>query len=154
MNRDSSTVRKWYFNHFYPAFISTIRNHATPRPQLNEVFLTLKKQGVTLVLFSDYSHITERLSALKIENTLFDMLLSGEDEGALKPHPRPIEIITKKYNISKSEILIVGDRQETDGEFAKKSDIDSIIIKETPDDTKTLSWNSLVSMILTEGKKK
>lgn len=152
--RDSLHIRKWYFNHFYPAFISTIRNHAIPRPQLNEILETLKNRGVTLVLFSDYSHIKERLTALGVDNTLFDLLLSGEDEGALKPHPRPIEIITKKYNISKSEILIIGDRRDSDGECAKKSGIDSIIITENLDDAKTLSWSAITSMILSEDEKR
>lgn len=153
-NKDSSHIRKWYFNHFYPAFIASIRNHAKPRPQLNELLETLRNRGVTLVLFSDYSHIRERLTALGVDNTLFDLLVSGEDEGALKPNPRPIETITKKYNISKSNILIIGDRMESDGEVAKKSGIDSIIITEKLNNTKTQSWSAITSMILSEEEKR
>ncbi|MCK5808978.1 HAD family hydrolase [bacterium] len=151
-NKTILEVKEWYFNRFYPTFIQAIKWSATPRPHLTEIFEQLKKRNIKTALFSDYSHIKERLAALNIKDDIFDILLSGEEEGALKPSPRPIEILKERFNLSEAEMVIIGDRQESDGKVAQRSGIDSIIIGETTDTGERLSWSAFVSLIL-EGER-
>ena len=110
----------WIGIPFYRAFIKTLRSLQN-RQNIVSLLLTLKKAGLKLVVLSDFGHIEHRLSALNIPVDLFDAVVSCEEEGVLKPHTKVVDIISVQCNVSPKEMLMVGDRVDTDGELAKKS---------------------------------
>lgn len=103
---------------FYPAFVKTLSSHRN-RPQLITFVKYLKKLGVKTAVFSDYGIIDERLEALGFDKELFDVRVSSEDFGAFKPCSRSFAEVVNKLELQPSQILMVGDRDDTDGEGAR-----------------------------------
>ena len=113
-------AQEWIGIPFYKSFVKTLRS-LNNRSNIVPLLRTLKKAGLTLVVLSDFGHIDHRLAALNIPRDLFDECVSCEEEGALKPHTRSIEIISERLGIPANEMLMVGDKDDTDGELARKS---------------------------------
>ncbi|MGM0462132.1 MAG: HAD family hydrolase [Fibrobacterota bacterium] len=108
----------WIKNSFSTSFIKTLylmRN----RKEYTHILRQLKKRGIQRVLFSDFGLIESRLRALGIAPDNFDYILSAEDIGALKPAARTFQTVADQLKgIAPEEILVVGDRDDTDGAAA------------------------------------
>jgi HAD superfamily hydrolase (TIGR01549 family) len=116
----SRNGEEWIEKKFYPAFIKTLlflRN----RTEINTLLKELKSKNIKLAVLSDFGRVEERLNALKIDASLFDIIESTEDFGAFKPSPRPFLEICSKLDTKPSETLLVGDRTDTDEAGAKAS---------------------------------
>lgn len=114
-----SGAEKWMKKKFYDAFFRTLtkmKNRSTIRPLLK----TLRKADFKLAVVSDFGKVKPRLLALGLDPSLFDACISCEEEGALKPAVRPVKKLCKEWGIQPTEALMVGDRDDTDGEIAKK----------------------------------
>jgi FMN phosphatase YigB (HAD superfamily) len=108
-------LRNWYFHIFYPIFIKLIKEKCTLRPQLSALLKKLKERDIKMAVLSDYNFVEERLEALQLELQYFDVLASNEEYGVLKPSKRPLETIAYKMGIEPAKILMVGDKESTDG---------------------------------------
>ncbi len=118
-NKKVENVESWYENVFYPLFIQILKKKFIARKNINEFLSVLKEKKVKLAILSDYGHVEERLDVLKIDKSLFDLIASNEEYGVLKPSKRPLLDIAEKLKVSCDKVLVVGDRDDTDGEGAR-----------------------------------
>ena len=95
-------------------------------PEISEVFSKLKQMGIKLaVVTTDDSVVTKKcLSALNIEE-FFDEIYTDDGLYPAKPDPYCIFDFCKKYDIDKSEIIMVGDTL-TDMSFAANGGIKAV----------------------------
>ena len=115
-----SEAPTWITDTFYPAFSKTLTSLQN-RQDIIPLLKTLRKAGLKLAVYSDFGQVEERLEALAIPASLFDVCLSAEDKGALKPSPRPINQLCAEWRLSPQELLLVGDRDDTDGALSQKT---------------------------------
>jgi FMN phosphatase YigB (HAD superfamily) len=128
--RKIKKVEKWYKEDFYVLFVGLLKRKFTGRKNINELLKILKNNSIKLAVLSDYGHVKERLDALKIDSSLFEIIASNEDYGVLKPHKRPLIDIAEKLNVNTGKVLIVGDRDDTDGESARLAKMSYILISQ------------------------
>ena len=81
-----------------------------------------RQQGGKTALVSDYP-ARSKLKAMSIAG-LFDVVVANGEEGCpayLKPHPDGYLKAAKALGIAPSNCLVVGDREDADGEAAKRA---------------------------------
>ena len=122
------------------------------RKNINKFLNELKNNNVKLAILSDYGHVEERLDALKINKSLFDIIASNEEYGVLKPSKRPLLDIAEKLKVGCYDVLVVGDRDDTDGEGARLAKMDYIKITAGGkcQNAGIYSWEKLYKSILRE----
>ena len=112
-------VSRWYDAKFFPSFIWILKHWAEVRPGLTGLLHGLMKKNIKIGVLSDFARINERLEALRISPELFDDLLAAEETGCLKPSPRPFLRSAQNLGVPPKQLLVVGDRQDLDGQGAK-----------------------------------
>ncbi len=110
--------RRWYLEGYYGAFFKTLRALAGTRKGINETLAKLSGAGVKLAVLSDLGCVRERLDALKIDSSVFDTIKSAEEFGCQKPSTKPFRAILSEWNLKAADVLIIGDRTDTDGAAA------------------------------------
>ena len=111
-------LEKWYKQSFYRGFIEILRKKY--KAQENLINLLESAKGVIpIAVLSDYSHVDERLEALQIDSSFFEITAGSEEYGVLKPSARPLLDIADKLGVPADKILMVGDRHDTDGKAAE-----------------------------------
>ncbi len=140
--KSEETLLRWIDKHFYKAFVDVMIFLRNSRPHVNKTLQILKQHGFKLAVLSDYDRIPERLDNLKIDKSVFTIMTSSESFGALKPSPVPFKKIAAKWNLDPSEVLVIGDRDDTDGEGARRAGMKFIHIVEKPinSDKNKMSW--------------
>ena len=110
-------MRKWYFNHYMPRMARVLKKHYQPRPGADELLRLLGNQSSNLktAVYSDYPFLEERMKALKFDISQKIHLYGPDSFGAQKPAPRPFLQIAKNLGLQPEEILVIGDREDTDG---------------------------------------
>jgi FMN phosphatase YigB (HAD superfamily) len=145
----SIRVRDWFERSFYPGFVAIMPFFQGTRSRVNPTLAALRAKNIKLAVLSDFSRIKERLTALKIDPLFFDQCISSEDEGALKPNSRPFLKIANDWQFKPSEILVIGDRDDTDGEAARQCGFQFIQITDAfPPPANTYRWDTLRSFLL------
>lgn len=93
-----------------------------------EVINFLKQQGMIVTFLSDYPCVS-KLQALGIP---YHHTFSAVDPqiNALKPNPKGLLYITKFLRVSPQECVMIGDRNEMDGEAARKANMPYLILKQ------------------------
>jgi FMN phosphatase YigB (HAD superfamily) len=129
------SVNNWYLNTFYSGFIDILNKRYIPRRGLDG-FLHQLKQKMPIAILSDFAFINERLDAVGISKTLFNVIVSSEEFGVLKPSSRPLLQIASDLCIPAGRILVVGDRLDTDGKAAELAGMKFYHLKEAADWTK------------------
>lgn len=141
-------IYNWILNSFYPAFISIMPFLKNSRPGIEETMISLRKIGLKLGVLSDYDHVSKRLEHLQINPSLFDITTSSEASGALKPCSQPFLNIADQWNISPEKVLVIGDRDDTDGQAARDAGMRFIQITDSAQKSNALRWNELKSGLL------
>ncbi|MBN2718613.1 MAG: HAD family hydrolase [Deltaproteobacteria bacterium] len=118
--KSPAQAKSWYENDFYNAFVRVLRQ-ARPRTGLDSLLGNLREKGIKLAVVSDFSHVRERLEALQIDTGYFDILKCSEEYGVLKPAPEPFLSVARLWNLAPASVLVVGDREDTDGEGARRA---------------------------------
>ncbi len=146
-------TRNWIERRFYPAFIAAMRFQRRGRPGLVALLDKLRGQGTKLAVLSDYDTVEERLRMLRIPPDCFDHLSSCESAGALKPAVRPFLEIARYWNIPAEQVLVVGDREDTDGKAARSAGMQFLQIvdgrKHRPVSDTVVPWPVLRDRLLT-----
>ena len=149
----SQDIRNWITGIFYPAFVSIMPCFRGSRPGILQTLDALKKANVKLGVLSDYSSVGERLEGLGLSNSLFDTITSSESFGALKPSCRPFLSIASQWNIPPEQILVVGDRDDTDGEAARGAGMQFLQIRENGSKPNGgIVWEELRERLILIGK--
>lgn len=121
-------MRSWIMNRFYPSFEKSMRLMRGSRPGVENLLASLKTKNIRLAVLSDFASIHERLKALEIPPSLFDLCVSAESKGCVKPSARPLTDICNTWDLDPAFILVIGDREDTDGAAAEKSGMNFIRI--------------------------
>ena len=131
--------RQWLENHYFPALVAGV-SCAALRPGFNTVVQKLKENGVKLAVVSDYGYVEERLAGLGCFPNMFDFLFGTETVGVMKPCQRINDIIVETLGVPESEILVVGDRADTDQALAERGGMHFIGVTDTKACNNTLPW--------------
>ncbi|GHV60716.1 hypothetical protein AGMMS49587_03000 [Spirochaetia bacterium] len=128
VRKSESFVRKWYFDAFMSRMCRILKERYRPRPGCIELLETLTRKGIKFTIYSDYPLAAARLRALGLN--VEDSRIYGPDIfGAQKPAARPFLSIAEDMGITPGEILVVGDRDDTDGAGAAAAGMGYIRIK-------------------------
>ena len=135
--RSPQKVRDWYFNRYMPRMVRVLRRHYQPRPGVQKLFLRFggKARGLSadggaeagraeagragnlprIAVYSDYPFLKERLEALGVIAVPGVFLYGPESFGAQKPAAGPFLRIAADLGVRPEEVLVIGDRHDTDG---------------------------------------
>lgn len=117
--RSADEVRSWYFGWYLPCIERILKKRFRARRNADCLMESLRVMGVKTAVLSDYPKIEERLEAIGLDSRNFDVILSAEDLGALKPCPRPFIETAKALGVPPCQCLVAGDRSDTDGDGAR-----------------------------------
>ena len=115
--RSPEKMRSWYFNKYMPRMVRVLKKHYKPRPGVQSVLENMSSLtgNRKIAVYSDYPFLRQRMEALEL-NPGQDILLYGpESFGAQKPAVRPFLQIARDLGVKPEEVLVIGDREETDG---------------------------------------
>jgi FMN phosphatase YigB (HAD superfamily) len=124
--RSPQKMRSWYFNHYMPRMVRVLQRHYQPRQGVQKLFLRFSGRNETgragnvprIAVYSDYPFLEERLEALGVIHGPGVLLYGPESFGAQKPAARPFLRIAADLGARPEEVLVIGDRIDTDGHGA------------------------------------
>lgn len=87
-------------------------------PGVERVFAALKASGRTIAIWSDYP-AEAKLAMLGLEADLH-VAATDREVQCLKPHPRGLQRTLERAGVSPEAGLFIGDRDERDGECARR----------------------------------
>lgn len=91
---------------------------------INELFDKISKNNINIAVYSDYPS-KEKLKILDLSS---DIVVASIDKeiNELKPSPKALLYIIKHFGVSPSRCLLIGDRDDRDGECARSANISFI----------------------------
>ncbi len=116
-----SVVEKWIFN------IPLQHIPYCRYPGVLEFFNNLHKRGITSAIFSDYP-AKEKVDALRLSPNCI-VCSTDRNVDRLKPDPKGLFVIVETLGVSVEECLFIGDRDDHDGECARKARMPYLILK-------------------------
>lgn len=146
----------WYSNRYMGTMAFLLKKYYSMRPGLPEVFAALSGRGMGIAIFSDYPRVRQRIRALDFSDGMLSAvggIYSAEDFGSQKPAPRPFLEIARQLDAMPAECLVVGDRDDTDGEGARRSGMRFVQIethktKVLAPDHPVLGWDDFAARVL------
>jgi FMN phosphatase YigB (HAD superfamily) len=114
-----SQAYRWISHSFYTAFVNVMRLMRGHRRGLADTLAGLRSRSIECAVLSDFAYIDERLDMLGIDRAHFSIRLAAESAGSLKPGARPFLQIAGSWKIEPAGIVVIGDRDDTDGEAAR-----------------------------------
>lgn len=127
---------RWYWEKFMPLQVKMLRKHFHRKPWVEKTLAELRSKGIRTACFSEYSFIREKLEALDIDPDSFDLLIDAPTAGGCKPCRKAFIYVAAKLDTYPSEILMVGDREDTDGAGAEACNMQFLLVPKQ--DTETL----------------
>ena len=122
MHCSATAAEQWYNQRYMPLMVKMIGKYQPLSEWASPFIHDCQHTGIKLVLLSDYGFAKEKLQALGLSPTLFDWVISAPELGGLKPAPELMRIITERMGVAPQECLVIGDRDDTDGEMARRTD--------------------------------
>jgi len=110
--RSPAKMRHWYFDRYMPRMVRVLQKHYQPRPGVQKLFL---RKTPRIAVYSDYPFLKERMEALGVTRGPKVLLYGPESFGAQKPAARPFLHIASDLGVRPEEVLVIGDRNDTDG---------------------------------------
>jgi HAD superfamily hydrolase (TIGR01549 family) len=110
---------RWIAERYEPALLRGLREACTLQHGVQPLLGRLRAAGVRLGLVSDYRGVPDRLAALDLAPSNFDVVLVTEELGAMKPAPRMAERIVTEMGLPGAAMVMVGDRAFADQRFAE-----------------------------------
>lgn len=121
MHCSATAAEQWYNQRYMPLMVKMIGKYQPLNEWVLPFIHDCQHTGIKLVLLSDYGFAKEKLQALGLSPTLFDWVISAPELGGLKPAPELMRIITERMGFAPQECLVIGDRDDTDGEMARRT---------------------------------
>jgi FMN phosphatase YigB (HAD superfamily) len=126
--RSADVMRHWYFHHYMPRMIRVLQKHYVLRPGVKEFFRRMESPRGSawglpadfpkVAVYSDYPFLRERFEAMGLAPGPRSLLYGPESFGAQKPAVRPFRRIAEDLCARPEEVLVIGDREDTDGRGA------------------------------------
>lgn len=146
--RSVEKTRSWYEVDYLGRFLKVLKKHYHAQPRVDELLDKLRDRDVKTAVFSDYPRTEERMEAVGLSPSAFDFCFSAPDMGALKPAPRLMWEILSQMEVEGSEVLVVGDRTDTDGVSALVVDAQFVqIVRKNPEEVTShvvMLWDQFV----------
>jgi FMN phosphatase YigB (HAD superfamily) len=109
-------LRSWYTDRYMPRMCRVLQNHYHPRPRTTELLVGLAQASFPFAVYSDYPAGAARLAALGVDPGVCSGAIYGPEHfGAQKPAARPFVAIAKDLGVDLKRMVVVGDRDDTDG---------------------------------------
>jgi len=101
-----------------------------PYPQVRRTLIALRERGLKLGIVSDAPKLKAwiRLAEMRLTD-FFDVVVTLDDTGKLKPHVLPFNAAMKELKLKPEEILFVGDNPGRDIKGAKKVGMKTALAK-------------------------
>ena len=112
-------ARRWYFETYMPDMVRILREHYRIAPWVEKKIAEIRTSGQKVVVFSDYGCVREKLKAIGFKLEWADYLFEAPALGGLKPCKESFEKICQEIGQQPPECLMVGDREDTDGDGAR-----------------------------------
>lgn len=109
----------WYHRIYLPLMVRLIAQYQPVRPEVVALLREAKARGLKVAIYSDYGGVVEKLEALHIDPSQFDLLVAAPELGALKPSEPCARRVLEMLGARPETTLFVGDREEKDGASAK-----------------------------------
>lgn len=119
LKRVESVIDKWIDK------VPLIYIHPFIYPGVKDFFDKLNKRNVKIIIFSDLPG-EEKMKILDLPDYQF-FCSNDKDINALKPDPKGLSVILAKTGFRVGECLFIGDRDERDGECARRKGMDYLI---------------------------
>jgi FMN phosphatase YigB (HAD superfamily) len=119
--RPPASAQSWYLEEYMPRMLQVLKKFYRCRPGAPELFEAFHTAGnmtgnpLPFAVYSDYPRTSGRLAAIGLDAALPNGVYGPEDFGAQKPAPRPFRTIAAALGCDPAEVLVIGDRDETDG---------------------------------------
>jgi FMN phosphatase YigB (HAD superfamily) len=148
--RHPAFLRQWYFDCYMAAMLRILKRFYHARTGTVALFEALHG-AIPFAVYSDYPLVDERLRALGIDPLLVDKRYGPEDFGAQKPAARPFRCIAEDLGCEPAAVLVVGDRDDTDGAGAGAAGMRFALIRArpAPSGAPSLAWEEFRDMLLT-----
>ena len=121
MHCSATAAEQWYNQRYMPLMVKMIGKYQPLSEWVMPFIAECKEKGVKMVVLSDYEYAEEKLRALGLNPELFDWVASAPLLGGLKPAPELMHIITERMGVAPQDCLVIGDRDDTDGEMARRT---------------------------------
>lgn len=104
-----------HVSNMYHAYWDTLIAHMQPAPGILELLAELKKQGIKIGICTDMTAYIQyrKLEQLRM-GSFIDMIVTSEEAGAEKPHPRIFELCVDKVGCRPEECVLIGDNVKKD----------------------------------------
>lgn len=109
----------WYYDRYLPLMAKLIGKYQPIGDWVMPFIEECQAKGVKMVVLSDYERAKEKLRALGIDDTCFDWVVTSSDLGGLKPAPELMYHVAERMGVAVEDCLVIGDREDTDGEMAR-----------------------------------
>jgi putative hydrolase of the HAD superfamily len=118
---------------------------ASCSPGARDLFFKLKEKRIPIGIFSDYP-AQDKLQALNLEA---DVIISATDleVGRLKPDPKGLIVTASKLNMQVKECLFIGDRDDKDGECARRAGMPYLILNRKKRNCSPNSFNTFTEIM-------
>ena len=126
--RSRDRMAAWYWNDFMPLQVKMLRKHHHVKPWVKDTIDYLHSRGVKVACFSEYSFVREKLKAIGLDPAVFDYLVDAPTAGGCKPCRKAFLYIAAKLDIHPADILMVGDREDTDGAGAESCNMQFLLV--------------------------
>ncbi|MDR2629721.1 MAG: HAD family hydrolase [Spirochaetaceae bacterium] len=144
--KPAETLQSWYFDRYIPLMCGVLKKYYRPRPGAAELFKQLTQRVVPFAVYSDYPRTAERLSCLGLDPASGAKLYGPEHFGAQKPAARPFLLIAQDLGLKPDRILVIGDRDDTDGAGAAAAGMAYIGVKNHKKQSPSLNWETLIAL--------
>ncbi|NLM00717.1 MAG: HAD family hydrolase [Treponema sp.] len=115
---DERFIRRWHKKIYTTLLRRVLRKFYKPYECVEEIFKLLESKEIKTAIYSDYFDVEGRMRALGLSKHICKNIYSAEMFGALKPSIRPFLHIANDLKLNPNEILVIGDRDDTDGKGA------------------------------------
>jgi putative hydrolase of the HAD superfamily len=105
----------------------TLFSGVKPFPLVRETLDAFRKAGLRLAVLSDFPP-GRKISFLGLDG-FFEIVLSTEETGRLKPSRVPFDVLAKSLNLEAQEILYVGNSRRYDVDGARLAGMKTALIK-------------------------
>jgi HAD superfamily hydrolase (TIGR01549 family) len=144
--RNAVFLQQWYFGRYIPRMNAVIKRFYSARPGTADLFKTIEDMGFPQAIYSDYPLLEKRLEAIGLDPNSCGMICGPETFGAQKPAPRPFLTIAEAFRRDPADVLVVGDRDKTDGAGAAAAGMMYLKIA-SQNSTDALQWSQFCNII-------
>ena len=154
--KGTETFYNWFDGIYVPHMVEVLKKKYSVRPAVDEVFKKLTERGIKFSILSDYPLLKDRMAAIGLDSNSVSLahgLFSSGEFGCVKPAPRPFLEIAESMGVKPEECLVVGDRDDTDGEGARCAGMKFVQIKTRKSRTDSgdhpvLEWSAFADSLL------